>query len=1139
MKMKTLALAILLLIFTACFSQATIVWNPSGTYPDEAYWDVGGNWNTGQVPGEDNKAIIRASVICVLNSGADVDQLSVGDGGDDGASLRIVDGGSLFADGTAWSAVGYNRDSTVTIESGGLLETTHRVLLGRESDSHLIVDGGTAVIGGHLQVGNNGGFGRLTVGDGGLVDIAGDVRRNGDMLIDVRGGTIIIDGDKTGFISSWEGSEIVAYGGAGILLFDYNATHPGKTTIQAMEQEVLEGDITEEGRVNIEDLKLFVDDWLIDDCDSPAHLDGPCLINFRDFSVLANSWLRGFAPYWHVVETVYPTDDVIVTPYAAQDFGIVADGVTDVTDEIQTALILIDNMGGGTLFLPAGNYRVEGTLTVPPRVTLRGDWKQPKPGSEVAGTILQAYAGRGDENADPFIRLIGSAGIKNLSIWYPEQEPDNIQPYPPTLHIEGSTVENLTFVNSYFGATTFREGMTRLPFMRNVYGTPLKTGIEFDRLSDIGRIETVHFSPDYWADSGLANAPAGGEHEDWIYNNGTGVIVRAIAWSYSAYVTVERYNIGFALRPTRYDRGSPNGQSYKFNLVDCQTGIYIEESANAGYQFTRFNIQGAETGVYISSAVEEANMFHTCSIDASGDAISGNGTAGTTRLMMMSCDIRGPVKINGGYFSVSNSYFENTGNHIEIGSDVYGATIQGNTFDGTPQIVNNTSYPVEIDHSAVSVDTLPEYDFRKPETAYKPAKTDLFVVTESPYDAAADGVTDDTAAFQSALADAEANGGGVVFVPGGDYRLEGNLVVPTGVELRGIFDGHHETRHSGSMLNVYAGRNDADGTPFIQLESGSGLRGLDFHYPEQIYDENDDDPETGTFGFVPYPYLIRGLGSDIYVINIAATIPYQLLDLATYQCDRHYVDYIYSTALKTGVHIGGGTKDGHLHNCQLNPAAYTHQGNYYDSIPLGTVDNVHELLWRDATAFLFGDMSEQVLHKNFVFGGAKGVHTVEEDGFGPSGYSLGFGVDQCTNAFQIDHIGSDGLDMINSQLVTIDREVGRYLETGASLDDTFRMFSCAGWGPHQYSAAIYGGDVRLQLFHIADAGEGGAFKVSDTANLQNVGGNLKSHLPWGRPFLTVEPDAAAEFIGNIINTVPGQMPSNTTNVTSRGNIRVQ
>lgn len=1060
------------------------------------------------------------------------------------STIRVQNGGCLTAT-ASWSSIGYNSGTSnrMIVEGGGVVNISGHMWIGFSSPSIgiLDIDGGTVNVSQQFGLGWNGGTGYVNVRDGGVLNLNrmdGVNSIKGASILNVESGYIVINGDRTNEVGNYvSAGKIVAYGGAGRVLYDYNATHHGKTTIQAFEP--VDGDINRDGGVDIGDLAMLASDWLVSDCDSPANFDPWCLVNYRDFAVLASNWLGGIMTTWRVVETIYPTDDIIVTPYDAGDFGIVADGQTDVTDALQTALISIDNLGGGTLFLPAGQYKVSGTLTIPAQVTLRGDWPQPQPGSPIDGTILQAYAGRGDENAAAFIRLIGSAGIKGITIWYPEQLPTDIQPYPPTIQMDGGTVEDVTFVNSYFGVTTFREGTTARPFVRNVYGTPLKTGIEYDCLADIGRIETVHFSPAYWAGSGLAGAPTAGQHEGWLYDHGTGLIVRRIDWSYSCYVTVEGYNIGLALRSSRYDGKYPNGQSYRFNLLNCQTGVYIQASANAGYQFTRFNIQSAERGVYLSPSADQATLFHTCSIQASVEAILSDGAA---RVMMMSSDLQGPLNLNGGYISVINSRFGAASpHHIRVSGGVRGATLQGNTFAGSAQIINNTSYPVLIDSAPVAADPLPAYDFKKPTMAYQSAKTDLYVVTDAPYHAAADGVTDDTGAFQAALADAGANGGGIVFVPGGNYRLNGTLVVPTGVELRGIYDTSHSTREKGSLLNVYAGRSHADGTPFIQLEHESGVRGLNFHYPEQIYDENDDDPQTGMYGFVPYPYLIRGLGADIYVINIAATIPYQLLDLATYRCDRHYVDYIFATALKTGIHIGHGTTDGQLHNVQLNPSAYTHQGLYYDSIPIGTADNVHKIQWRDATPYLFGHMTGQVLHQNFVFGGAKGVHTVQEGGFGPSGHCLGMGVDQCTNALQIDSIGSGGLDMINSQIVTVNGTVGRYLETGASLDGVFRMFSSAGWGTHQYSAMINGGDVRLQLFHLFPVGQSGVFRVRNTAVLHNLGGNLRDYLgttPSGRLFLDMDTTASAAFVGNVINTVSSKMPSGA-NVTSRGNLRVQ
>jgi hypothetical protein len=1060
-----------------------------------------------------------------------------------GGVIRVKNGGKLTTTGP-WMSIGNNNTATFIVEAGGECDFAGHLWWGMNNGANatIQINGGTITGRGNFGLGYHDGApssgvatAKVYVNSGtlSLSQWYGAVGIQPGSFIDIQSGSVTINGDQTVAVQDCiAAGKIKAYDGNGRVLYDYNATNPGKTTIRALAG--VGGDVNRDGGVDIKDLDLFASDWLASDCDSPANFDQWCLVDFRDFKSLSANWLSGYLTDWHVVSTVYPTDDIIVTPHYAENFGIVADGTTDVTAAIQTALISIDNLGGGVLFLPAGNYKVSGTLTIPARVALRGDWQKPVPGNPVAGTILQAYAGRGDENGTPFIELSGSSGVNGITIWYPEQLPTDIQPYPPTFHGGGNTLENVTFVNSYIGFTTYREGTTARPFVRNVYGTPLKTGIEYDCLADIGRIETVHFSPDYWAGSGLANAPTAGQHEAWIYNNGTGMMVRRIDWSYSCYVTVEGYSIGFALRPSRYDGKVPNGQSYMFNLLNCKTGVYIEASAYAGYQFTRFNIQGAQTGVYLGTGATETDMFHTCTINASGDAIFSEGSA---KVMMMSCNIQqGTVDIDGGYLSVINSNFTSTTTyHIEIASGVHGASILGNTFSGGARITESTAYPVNIDHTSLAVDPLPAYDYKKPTTVYKPAKSDLYVVTYSPYNAAADGVTDDTAAFQAALADADANGGGIVFVPGGNYRINGTLTVPTGVELKGVFDNPHGTSHKGSLLNVYAGRNNASGTPFIQIESDAGIRGLSFHYPEQIYDALD----TVNYGMVPYPYMIRGLGSDVYVINIAATIPYQLLDLATVRCDRHYIDYILSTALKTGIHVGNGSTDGQIQNCQFNPSTYTQQSAYYDSIPSGTAGGIHSILWRDAIPYLFGNMSGEVLHENFVFGGNKGIHFVQEGGFGPSGYCMGFGVDQCTNALQVDDIGSGGLDMINSQIVTVNGTAGRYLETGASLTDTFRMFGSAGWGTHQYSAVINGGDVRLQLFHLARDGEAGVFVVNNNASLQNLGGDLDDPLGSTLPFLTIDSTATAAFIGNVLNVSASQMPTNTANVTSIGNLRVQ
>ncbi len=1068
------------------------------TVSNTGFWNDAANWDQPVAPINDPNAKIngKSKKTITLTNTATIAYLALNDG--DATTLSVViDGGALNSVANNWNAIGYDKSASMLITNGGSWSCTGRIdvglldgVNGQQNVFTMADNSGDVYVSGDFSLGRSfdGSHAATTRAyiHGGTLSVGGNftIASAGDNLLDMDGDAIlIIAGDEASKVQGYvRDGKVTAFGGSGTPIVDYNVSHPGKTTIRAVAGKL--------------------------------------------------------APNWQVASALYSTNDMIITPYdALADFGIVGDGITDVTDEIQDALVVIANLGGGSLFLPEGFYRVEGNLTVPSSVTLRGDWKKPEPGQPVVGTVLMAYAGRDNENAPYFITLSGSGGVNGMAVWYPEQLPNDIRPYPITFGNGGAaTIENITLVNAYFGYSSYRNGTTGRPFVRNIYGTPLKAGIEFDCIADIGRIETVHFSPAYWAGSGLANAPTGGEHEAWLYNNGTGIVLRRLDWSYSCYATIEGYHIGVALRPSRWDGKVPNGQSYGFNLIDCKYGVYDEASAYAGYQMTRFHIEGAETGVYISPSHAESVMMHTCTIEASDVAVLCEAADG--RLFMTSCNFRqGAVRMDGGYLSVINSDLVNAGAHIELTEHTKGATLLGNRFADGVRIVDNTDYPVEIDHAPLGIDPLPPYDYKKPETAYTPSATNLYVVTAAPFNAQANGVADDTAAFSNALSAAELNGGGTVFVPAGNYRLDGTLTVPTGVELRGVFDIPHGTDTKGSLLNIYSGHNESNGVPFIQLEAGSGIKGLNFHYPNQIYDGSKTNTNE-TLGFVPYPFMIRGLGPDVYVVNISATIPYELLDLATERCDRHYVDYIFSTCLKTGIHIGGGSADGNLHNIQFNPNSYTARQNEYESIPSDTAPLLHLLMKRDATPFLFGNMTNQVVHECFVFSGARGMHLVGEGGHGPSGHCLGMGVDAAIHAYQIDDVGDADFQPINSQIVATDGVKGRYLVTGPSLADTFKMFSSAGWGVHEYSAVIQGGDVHLQNFHLARDGERGAFKIQNGATLASYAGNLDDYLAAGKPFLTIDPTATASFVGNIINTTEAQMPDDAeSNVTALSNLR--
>ncbi len=1146
--------AVLMCLMLGClgtsYAMIDCFWRPTSG----KLWSTPANWNNNQVP--DNLKpgatdIYKAYFLenrdeCILDyEGPVINNLHL----DQSKPLRIVDGGHLTVND--WAILSYSNPGGRVVVEGGTLDCLSHLFIGpwahNKADAigaTVEQNGGTVTVAGVFGPGFDGGRGHYQLNGGTLVaNGSWELTHNGGVgTMDITAGVFIKNGDASSQVSSFiSAGRLTAYAGEGKIVFDYNVTHPGKTTVTAVAPVV--GDLDKDFDVDIDDLQLMAADWLYPDCGSAANLDQWCKVDLRDFAILAANWMSGFVTHWHVAETLFPTDDLIVTPHYAENFGIIGDGITDVTDELQDALTSVSNLGGGALFLPAGRYKISGTLTIPSRVVLRGDWQVPDPQGPVTGTVLMAYAGRGqnDDVGTPFIGLSNCAGVKGLTIWYPEQTYDDIQPYPPAIRrVDGSnhSVENVTFVNAYIGFSNYSDKITASPFIRNIYGTPLKTGIEFDCLADVGRLETVHFSGDYWKNSGLPGAPAANEHASWLYTQATGVVLGRIDWSYAAYVTVEGYYQGLLLHPTRNpnDVGStPNGQCYAFDLRNCKTGVYVENSASVGFMFTRFNIDQAQTGMYFASTANGVALMHTCQIEAAAYALHN---AGAEKIQAVNCTFEeGEVRADKGYLSILNSDFTDAaGTHIRVNSSVRGATLQGNRFSRTAQIVDNTTYPLLIDHSPLTVAPLPEYNFGKSSQPHTAAKTDLFVVTKPPYNAAADHSSDATPAFQAALDDAGANGGGIVFVPGGDYRLDGTLIVPTGVELRGVYDLAYSPSSRGSVLNTYYGKNDENGTPFIQLQPRAGIRGLTIHHAGQIYDFND----PVNYGMTPYPYAIRGLGSDVYVISVAMTIPWQMLDLATYRCDRHYVDYILGTAMKTGIHVGGGSVDGQVQNCQFNPSAYVFQRASYDSIPdSGDIGGVYNIAWRQAIPYLIGNVTGQVLHQNFVFGGFNGAHFVSENGQGPSGYCLGMGIDQCTTSIRVDDIGSGGLEMINSQIVTVDYQNGCYLETGAALTAPFRMFGTCCWGGSERGIRINGGQVELQMCQIESWGwvVDTGYTIGPNGHLRTIGSNLTQSV---NTFLQLDPAGSIEVVGNIINIGSAGMPvDNGSNLRTRGNIRIQ
>ena len=165
-----------------------------------------------------------------------------------------------------------------------------------------------------------------------------------------------------------------------------------------------------------------------------------------------------------------------------------------------------------------------------------------------------------------------------------------------------------------------------------------------------------------------------------------------------------------------------------------------------------------------------------------------------------------------------------------------------------------------------------------------------------PFGAVGNGTNDDTAAIQSALNSASANGGGIVFLPRGNYLINSSLVVPAQTSLVGVWRAPTAySQNLGTTLLAVASAGGTNGDPFITLQGNNAtLEGVTVYYPNQV---THNPP-------IAYPWAIRGGGGEnVTIQNVLLVNPYLGIDLATHPSARHLVRCVYGQPLVVGIAV--------------------------------------------------------------------------------------------------------------------------------------------------------------------------------------------------------------------------------------------
>ncbi|MGI6264302.1 MAG: glycosyl hydrolase family 28-related protein [Acutalibacteraceae bacterium] len=822
------------------------------------------------------------------------------------------------------------------------------------------------------------------------------------------------------------------------------------------------------------------------------------------------------------VAMVSPSDgmqssDEIVYNINAVDMGADPTGNEDATEVIQTCLNTLENVGG-VVFLPAGQYKVEGTLRVPSAVTLRGEWRSPDDKGLGKGTILMAYEGRGTENPEhhPFIDLSGASVLRDISVWYPEQVAADVQPYPATICGHGHTaVLNVTLYNSYTGF--YNPGCSSM-MIRGLYGTVLNLGIYGADAYDIPRIERVRFSPDYWIGSGLKNAPVGAaidELKEYTRQHLIGIKGGQMDWGYWYDLQMTTCKYGVLLV-------HGNDAIGNIKVSDADVGIYIDNMSYPGLEVSYGDFDTTVAGIFYDEIgsddpAAKGTYFGRNTLAVSASTFRGKGygiqsiESNEYGINLNDCVFEDwgeyALSMPGGHLVISNSEFKADKTPLRLDFDVDEAVLVGNSFKHKG-IVDGDGWSDDDsrfirDDGCREIPHTPEYahDF-VPDN--KPQGHRLFNVDD--FGAVCGHVRaipgeDSTGAIQKALDAAKEAGGGTVYLSGGVYRVEGSLSVPEGVELRGCYDGPHYGNSTwvGTQIYAYGGKDQPDGAPLIALEKNAGVRGFTVFYPEQGYsDKGVLDGEM----VVKYPATIQA-NEGTWIQNMAIVGSWRAIDAITNRCDGIVIYDVTGASMSTTLELGHGTDGGVVQNLHFNYSGWTQQG-MYENQPDGdrvTADGhttrndlLNEYTSRVTKGMILGDVKNVDFFSCFNIIVNTQISLVKDSYTGKSANGTMWGV--AFDAAQHGIVAEDGCDadltLINSMGVFNQQGGGYNVVTKPGFTGTVRMFNQDAWGSNSKLAYVEGGTVDLvQYFswcaYEAECFEGGTLNLLGSTIVSNNG----------------------------------------------------
>ena len=601
---------------------------------------------------------------------------------------------------------------------------------------------------------------------------------------------------------------------------------------------------------------------------------------------------------------------------------------------------------------------------------------------------------------------------------------------------------------------------------------------------------------------------------EYIKANADGLYIQRSDWEYVYNLEIKGVNRGIVFESyidtddNNRVRGS-NGQMFGVKVSGCNTAFDVVYTNAIGYAFTDIEIidcgYGFKFGNAFMASCEITNLKLLGEIFVPIDVNSkNNGKITVTNSLFNSSSAEDyQVMVNGGNISLQQCEFTNESKHIYISPSSGSVSVLGCSFPKRADIYKSSGREayVKIDNTPMD---LPVSNYKHTYRRSIPTASSMDVYNVIDYGAVSG--RDSTKAFKNALAAAWITGG-TVYIPQGEYYVNEPLIVPSGVELRGIYDVPTHSVTKGSIICTSFGKNNENASAFISLEEGSGINGVSFYYPQQTYTN-----------FIPYSWTVQSLGENCWAKNCVFVNSYNAIDFGTNPSDGHYINYVSGSPLRRGIFVGNNSSNGWVENVQFNP-------HYWKRANISVLDKTNsELLNNELNftleAMIFGDNASEHVLGTFGYA-AKDLLVFKDQGKGgTNGVFIGHGSDGCRNALVAEEL--DTVVMINSELVSMNyTEDMHHIVMKSTVTGTLAQFNMTAWAqPLASSIEVESGNLIIaQLFY---------HNLENTTNIAKVsGGTLymsTSMLPIKDTHFIVKNNGKINLIGNLSKQTTSKFP---------------